>query len=227
MNIGHLRSLFLKLFIGFLSLSALIAIACVLGGEFGELQAKILATTFTISGASICAMACAAYLEKFRRQAFAVEVFGGAGIALCVLSAAGVIAGLWPEIDSELYWKGVATVSLAAVGIAYALVLRLPVLLEAFRWSQQVAAGLIAALTALIVAAIWGEIDAEGYYRLLAVVSILTVLLTLLVPIFLWLGKGSAKTTSPERLVLTPDGDGFYRDTDGRRYRVEAVMAED
>ena len=64
MDYSEIRKLALKIFIGFLGLTAVIAIISVLAGQFGELQWKILGTTFTISAASICSMSCAAFIEK-------------------------------------------------------------------------------------------------------------------------------------------------------------------
>ena len=58
MNFTEIKKVLLKLFVGFLILTAIIAIISVLSGEFGELQGKILATTLTISMASICSMSC-------------------------------------------------------------------------------------------------------------------------------------------------------------------------
>jgi len=100
MNYSEIRKLSLKVFIGFLGLTALIAIISVLSGDFGKLQWKILATCFTISAASICSMSCAVFIEKK-----GLAGLGLAGIFLCISSASLVIVGIWPEIESEEYWN--------------------------------------------------------------------------------------------------------------------------
>ena len=46
MNISVMRRLLLKVFIGFLSLTALVAVFSVLSHQFGETQIKVLVTTF-------------------------------------------------------------------------------------------------------------------------------------------------------------------------------------
>lgn len=220
MNIHHLRSWFLKSFVGFLSLTALIAIVSVLAGEFGETQAKILATSFTVSAASICSMACAAFIEKRGGRRL-----GTAGIGAAALAAALLIAGVWAEVDSEYYWKTVVTAIVVALAIAHTFLLHLPKLADRFDWAQPASAALIGLLGAMVIAAAWGEIDEEGYYRLLTVVSILVVLFTLLVPVFWRIGRG--ETDTRRRLLLTEDADGCFRDAEGRAYRVEPFALPD
>lgn len=223
MNIHAARSILLKLFIAFLSLTAIIGIATVLTGEFGEVQLKVLATTFTISAASICAMACAAYIEKRRPEP------GWIGIVLSFIAAAMLIAGMWAEFDSEEYWK--TTVSLIVLGLAFAhsLLLQLPDLGES-DWVQAVAAGLVGILALMLIAVFWGEIDNEGYYRVLAVVSIIVVLFTLVVPVLMFIAKPKQAPALPspdapatKALVLMPMKGDYYQDAEGAMYRVERV----
>ncbi len=58
MDYSEIKSLFLKTFIGFLILTAVIAIITVISGEFGDIQARILGTTFTISIARCDVLRC-------------------------------------------------------------------------------------------------------------------------------------------------------------------------
>ena len=96
MDYSALRKLALKFFLVFLGLTALVAIVSVLTGSFGELQLKILATSFAISSASILAMSCAAFIERKKRV-----VLGISGVLLSAMAACLVIAGLW--LESEEY----------------------------------------------------------------------------------------------------------------------------
>ncbi|MEO1993699.1 MAG: hypothetical protein ABGZ17_00310 [Planctomycetaceae bacterium] len=172
MNYTEVKKLLLQIFICFLALTALIAIASVLTGEFGEIQAKILGTSFTISAASICAMSCAAFVEKNKNLAH----LGLSGIALSILAAILVIIGIWAEIHSEIYMKTVATCSVCAIASAHACLLVLPALQRNHAWVQTTSTASIAVLSLQIVVAIWAEIDEENYYRLLAVVAILVAI---------------------------------------------------
>ena len=69
MDYAEFRRASLRTFLGFLALTAAVAVVSVLSGDFGETQVKVLLTTLTISAASMCAMACAAFIEK-RKPAF-------------------------------------------------------------------------------------------------------------------------------------------------------------
>lgn len=216
MDYREARKLALKLFIVFLGLTAIVAIVCVLGGEFGSLQIKILLTSTTISAASICAMSCAAFIEKKK-----LPGLGLTGIALSVVSAALVILGVWAEIETEGYWKFTGSIIVVAVAFAHAFLLILPELDQGHRWVQGATTISIGVLALQIIAAIFGEIDSEGYYQILAAVAILVGLGTLVVPILMKLGKGERR----ELLVLERMEGGLYRDRAGGSYRVTRVDA--
>lgn len=216
MDFKKIRAFLLRAFIGFLGLTALVAIVCLLSGEFGDVQMKILATTFTISAASICSMSCAAFIEK--RKSIKL---GLSGIALSVAAAALAIIGMWPEIQSDAFWKTAATLGVLAIAFAHAFLLVLPDLDRSHKWLQPVSSASIGVLALQIIIAVWCEIDEEGYYRLLGVVAIIVTLETLVVPILMRLKKKAAQIA--ERLVLERlDGD-LYRDAAGNRYRVKAL----
>ncbi|MGE9295962.1 MAG: hypothetical protein ACQKBV_06720 [Puniceicoccales bacterium] len=228
MNLHTARTLLLKTFIGFLGLTALIAIVSVLIGEWGTVQLKTLATTFTISSASICAMACAAYVEK-RGNA----TVGWAGAVFNFLAAAFIIFGVWAEYGDEHYWKAAITFIVLGLSFAHACLMHLPRLAVAYQWTQTVVAWLVALLGAMILAALWIGIDAEGYYRLLAVVSIVAVLFTLVIPILMKLSPKLVEEETlqhkvlPEALMLTLGDDGLYRDASGAKFRVQAMENDD
>ena len=220
MNYTEIRKLSLKVFIGFLVLTALIAIISVLSGEFGELQVKILATTFTISAASICSMSCAAFIEKRK-----LIGLGLSGILLSVAAAVLVIAGIWPEIDSEEYWKTAITLIVLAIAFAHVFLLVLPELDHAQKWVQAVSSCSIGVLAIQIIVAVWGEINNEDYYRLLAVVAILVGLETLVVPILMKLRKGSSGIR--RALMLEHIEGEMYRDSAGKVYNVKEMNTEE
>ena len=216
MNYTEIKKMSLKCFVGFLGLTAVIAIISVLSGEFGELQWKILATTGTISAASICAMSCAAFIEKRK-----LLKLGLSGIILSIIAAVLVIFGLWPEIDSDAYWKITASVAVFAVEFAHAFLLVLPQLDDRQKWFQLFSAVSIFILACLIVNAVWLEVDDEVYYRILAVAAIVVALETLVTPILMRLRKGNAQ--QKEKLVLEKIEDGIYMDSTGKKYELREV----
>lgn len=218
MNYAELRRITLWTFIGFLVLTALVAIISVLIGEFGEIQAKILGTCLAISACSICAMACAAFMEK--RKA---TKLGLAGIALSVGWSSLAIIGMWAEIHEDEYWKTVATLAVCAVAFAHGFLLLLPELARRHRWIQVTTLAFIGILAAQIVIGMWAEIDDETYLRLLTVVAIMVVLGTLVVPILMKFGQGAKPRN--DRLVLRGVGGELFEDASGRRYRVSELDA--
>ena len=218
MNTAGMKKQFLHAFVGFLGLTALIAIVSVLSGEFGELQMKILVTSFTVSAASICSMSCAAFIEKQKQQGL-----GFSGILFSVVAAVLLILLIWLEFEKEWYFKTTFTVAVCAVSFAHAFLLVLPDLENKHTWIQKAATISIAVLGSQIIVALWAEIDHEAYIRALAVVAIIVVLETLLVPLFMKL-KTNRKLTGAT-LILESIGPepGRYRDATGLEYRIEKL----
>ena len=213
---SELKNLFLRGFIGFLALTAVIAIISVFNRDFGVVQTRILATTFTISVASICGMSCAAFIERRKWK-----ILGLTGIMTSLLAAFFLLQGIWGVMDSIIHFKFTASFITAAFAFAHAFLLSLPELEKQYRWVQQLTAVTIAILSLLVILAIWLEIEPEYYYRILAVVAILAGLETLIIPILLKL-KGS-DTIETERLELSHVKDDIYRDPTGNTYHVQQM----
>ncbi len=204
-------------FIAFLSISALLAITCVLSGSFGDLEIKILVTTSVIAVASICSLCCSAYSN---RKENALPGLGG--ISVAAVSAVMLIVGVWAEMDSEVYWKTTAICSVFAIAFAHSLAL-LAVGLRPTHYWLQLATGInIFALASLISLMIVVELDSEGVFKFVAVLAILVALETLVIPI---LGRlaGAAPNQAGETLSLTRREDGTYEDKGGRIYRVSEM----
>jgi len=216
MNFTQLRKLFLKLFLGFLAATALVAIVSVIQGEFGELQWKILGSCLTISAASICSMCCAAFIEKRRNP-----MLGMAGILLSVSAGALTMIGIWPDLKSVVYWKTTATLAVAAAAFAHGFLLALPSLDERHRPLRRIGAVFIGMLTLQIIVGFWGEIDNETYFRILAVVAILVGLETLAIPILAKLRR--ANGDQGQRLVLARVAGNVYQDESGTRYELNMI----
>lgn len=219
MNFTHLRKASLRVFIGFLALTALIAIFAVLRGEFDDFTIRVLLTCLAISISSILSMACAAWMERRGRP----EI-GLTGIALAVAAGLLAIIGIWAEIEGEHYWKSMLTATLFAAAFAHAFLLALPVLDRRHAWVQRAAAVTIALTAVLLAAALWWEIDSELYFRFVAVVSILLGLETVVIPILLKMRTGEDDGEPRRRLRLTERADGLFEDEDGAVYRVDAVQ---
>ncbi len=203
--------------IGFLSLSALIAVVSLLTGEFGEVQVKIILTTLTISGASICGMACFAFIEKC-----GLAPLGLLGVACAVIAAAMGILAIW-DITSPgtTYGKVALTLVVAAVALAHAFLLHIPTLPPGYRWNQYALILFDLLLAGQITFALWDETHSSGFYRIMGVLTVFVVLFTLIIPIC---SRLAGKDPTPgNSLVLDHENTDIYRARDGQRYRVTKV----
>jgi len=210
-----LKQFLLRMVIGFFCLTAAVAIA-VVGGRFGEFELKVLATTFLISAASMCALSCAAFIEKRGPR-----LWGVAGIAWSVVGAALTTYGLWTEIVREAFWKTTASIVTVAVAMAYACLLALRDLERRHRWVQVAAWAAISVLALQIIFGLWAEPDAELFFKLLVTVSILLVLFTLVIAVLANLRSGARGVLRTLRLVERPDGT--FCDASGALYRVTKI----
>ncbi len=233
MNYTTMRKLLLKVFIGFLSLTAGVAIAAVFRPDFGSTHFKILATAFSIAAGSICAMSCAAFLERNR-----ISGFGFFGVLTAGIAVVMVIVGIWCDIRNTPYGKATVTFTVLSVAFAYGCCLRLPKLSPNYRWMQTVSTILIILVTTQIILAVWGEIKEDGYFRFMAATAIFVVLITLIIPICSKLGKNADEPLKnfgqasaqfdqiPDNLILRKVSTGVFADETGRRYQLTEIKAQ-
>ena len=207
------RRLLLLAIVAALSVTALLAIAAVLSGTFGETEWKILATTGGFTLASLFAMRGTILLDQRRHLELGWAVVGLSALAFLL-----ELKVVWlDEGDSEITWKALAiTAGLAgALGqIATSLSRRRPTDPPSLR--PLAAAGGACALTVegLIAFAAIAEVDEAGYYRFLGAVFILDVLLVALESVVRRLGA---------RPVVAAGHTGFVCTlADGRQVRREA-----
>jgi hypothetical protein len=95
----RLRSVYLKGAAALAAVAALLAIATILQGDFGETEGKIFATigaTFVAGSALMAGIACLAHGSRF---------LGYAGSALAGIAFVLWVEQIWAEHDSETYWK--------------------------------------------------------------------------------------------------------------------------
>lgn len=216
MNYSKVKKIFLRGFIGFLVLTALVAIFAVFSDSFGETQKRILATTFTISIASICAMACAAFIE--RRS---LVWLGMGGIACSALAGVLLLLGIWNLFVSDFSFKITATFITISIAFAHAFLLALPELDKRYKWIQPATATTIGLLAILIIVVMWFETESAIFFRSIAVVAILTGLETLVIPILLKLG-GKEKEQAQELHLTLVEGN-HYTNEAGDKYEVKAL----
>jgi hypothetical protein len=215
MNTVVLRQLSLRGFVGFLSLTALIAVITVLVGNFGDVQFKILASSFSVSIASICAMSGAVFMES--RGPRWLGVFG---ILVALLGVLLVNLGLWLEPGNWTFWKIAFVFVVVSLGLAHGFLLQLPSLNVVYKWVQPLSAISILLLVVLISAALIFDLSGDWLWRSMTVVAIVVVLCSALIPILLRLG---ASSTARVKLVLELLEGGVYQSADGKRFEVREL----
>jgi hypothetical protein len=173
-----MKKIALRTLIGSVALSALLGIFAILAGDFGEFEIRVLLTSLIISGVSILVMACGA-----AREGGGLGGPSRLGIWLALATGALTVIGLWGEIREDDFWKVTGSLAIASTALAHVALTSLARLSTGARPVQLAVYGLSMILAALLVAAIFGQIDSEGFYRAVAILSILLTAGTIAVPI--------------------------------------------
>lgn len=191
--------------IGSLSVTAALAIGILLLGDFGDTEGRILATTFGIGVASLLALPGAQLLDQQRGVPLA-----WATVALAVAAFLMFELALWPEDVGEETWKAFGTVFVFAVATTQiaALTSRMgPRDPASVSRAYEVSVGLVLLLALLATFAIWQEVDDETFYRALAALAVLNVLLVVVQPLLRRLaGPVASAATYGLRIAFEPDG---------------------
>jgi hypothetical protein len=170
------------------SVAALVAIAAIVNGDFGDTEGKIfatLATAFVAGSAAIAGIAC---LERSIARPF--------GVLGVVLAAGGFLLWtdqVWQEHDSTRYWKLLGLILIWTLVLVVVTTTRL--MTRSPRLLRSLYPGTTAAATAagITVSAMVVRDNGDGW-QLFAVLLILALLGETLTPIL-------------QRFVATPSGD--------------------
>lgn len=206
-----LRRIVSAVVIGSFSVAALLGIAALLGGSFGDTQARVLLTTVVIGLESI-AVLC--YLSTAGRPFAAVGLLGFLVSLVPFLLGLGII-WLDDTSDSESIARAIGVGATLAASLAQAC------LLLALTWSARHRAALLATLVAVTVVALMialaiidGEDLDDGYWRTFGVVAILDVLGTV---ILIALGVFGRSERRVPAVALSPAVLGRVSDVAARR----------
>lgn len=177
------------------SVAALVAIAAVLGGDFGDTQARILATcgiAFVCGGATLAGLACV--------DRGVILPVGWTTVGLGVTSFAVWTGAAWQEDAGRAYWKLAGVLGVWALAALVVTTLRL--LVSSPQLLGTVVAGTwVAAILAALVST--GMILGEdgGPWQLLVVLVILTALGYALTPVLQRFWAAAATPAPAERLL--------------------------
>lgn len=176
-----MRKIFLNTLIVSVSLSAVIGILVILIGNFGEFEARVLLTTFTVACASILGLACGAAYEAGRSRNLPI-----AGILFAVISGLSWFLIIWnSENVNEYVVKAIMSSTLIAAALAHLSLVSLARLEARFRWAVYSIFFSIAALSGLLLSFIWftEALESDITFRVLGVLSIIAAALTILIPV--------------------------------------------
>jgi hypothetical protein len=194
----QLRPLLFRILIGSIVFGAGLGLVFVLRGEWSWFEVRVIMTAATIAVASVAGMACD--LARSSRRA---NVMPWVGLGLTVATAVLVLIGIWPEIDSEFYWKLTGCVGVFAAAAVQVCLLAMARLSRRFAWvfllAMQVAFGLATVITAIIVF----EPRSEGVWQFVAALAIVDAALVLIVPVLHRLSR----LEEPGEDLLSPLGE--------------------
>jgi hypothetical protein len=159
--------------------AALASIIVILSGGFGDTEAKILLSSFSIAAYSLAGLIATARFG--RRPLFLAP----AGLGSAALGLVLTLALIWTEAGNDALWRIALSVMVIAGAIAHAnLLLGNQERKDPAALVLKATFAVSALLTALIVVPILaaGE-PGGGYWKLVAVLAVLLVLGTLVVPI--------------------------------------------
>ncbi len=203
-RLGAVRRVAVICIIVSLSVTALVGIATLLGGDFGDVQGRIMMTTLVIGAFSVLALA---------DLAVAGRRFEWCGYIGILAAAVGLVMGLylvWTDAETDaVFWKtlGIAVVLAASLAHANLLLLLGERRRSVVRTSLWITVGLIAVLAGMIIAQIVtdGDIGNDTYMRILGTVAILDVLGTIVVPVVSrFLRDGSSPTRHQGLIIALP-----------------------
>ena len=177
----NLRKLFLYLLIASVSVSALIGIAVLLFGNFGEFETRVLMTALTVTVTSILGLMCGAKIEASNSR-----VVPFVGIILATTSAVMWIYLIWNDPRNDFFVKLLMSVTLLAASCAHLSLLTLARLDRRFAWARYAAQFTVWILTAYLLFLIWNphKIEREITGRIVGILAIILAAITVVTPIF-------------------------------------------
>jgi hypothetical protein len=175
------RRLLLSAVAGVLTLTALLAMAILLFGRFGETEGRILGTTLFLAGFGLLSLPAAILLDQERLPGLA-----GLEFALSTAGFALATAGIWIGEPPEALGKLTATVIAFGVVAAQTGALAARRREDDTRLLRLLFAGstaLALMLAAVGSAAIWSELDSQLFLRTFGAAVVLDALLVALQPV--------------------------------------------
>jgi hypothetical protein len=198
---------------GALTATAGLAILILLFGDFGENEGRILLTTLTLSLYTLLSLPGAILLDQRRAPTLAWTNVSLAGVGFAV-----AIPLIW-GVDSEAGAKTLVTVTAFAAASTQVGGLTARRLAGRLFFASS---GLALILASMASIAAWAEVEHQVYFRLLAALSVLDVLLVALQPLLGRLGR--VRTVYRLRIFVEP-GDASELEVEGADFAAALAQA--
>lgn len=192
----RLRRVGVALFFGSVVVNAVLGIVALVAGETNE---RILGTSLAVTGALLLAVACLPAWERSR-----LGVLPPIGAVLSVVAFGLVIAGLWSGDESDTFGKVIGTAMAPAVGSAVACILAYPTLARRYRPVFVATLVLIPIAVAMIVFAIWAELESSWYPRAFGVVGVLLAATAVSIPVLARLSRTETDEAVADPIAFCP-----------------------
>jgi hypothetical protein len=180
------RKLALSVFFGSVVINAVLGIAALVSGDFGDFESKILVTSLSVSAASVLSLA----MFPARERGLLGRV-PDVGIALSIVGFSLLVILAWTDWDSEELGKTSASILMFAIAAGYASLISLAVVHPKYANVVRSAYVLATILATMIATAIWFEPEDDVMPRVMGVISILLAAATVSIPVLHRLNRGT------------------------------------
>ena len=160
------------------ALLALMAVFALAGGEIGDTGWKVISSSLLVMAGTIVALASAVPLQQRR-----LGLLPYAGVGASIIGFGMLIVGLWADTGWSAALKTALTLVTAAAAVGAIGLLdgaRVPPRQRRIVAAAQAATGIAATL---LIAALWGEVGNEAFWRITGIVLVLTAAGMVTVPV--------------------------------------------
>ncbi|MCA9191917.1 MAG: hypothetical protein KDB03_09150 [Planctomycetales bacterium] len=170
-----------------------LAIAAVLRQSWTWYETMVILSTVILAIGSLCGLAC-----ELSRKPKGINLLPNLGTALTILGSALLLVGAWLSIEIQFYWQFSANIVVLAIATCHVCLLSIVSLPGSYQWAYWIALQLIYGLALIICMMIDLELfnSGEGIFRLIAVMSILAVALSMLIPVLGRIARTRGNRTS-------------------------------
>lgn len=161
-----------------IAINAALAIVILLGGEMGDSGGRILGTSLLATASALVVMVQLPALSDRR-----IGLIPLIAIAAAVVGFVVVTTAIWTDIGDDEGWRIAASAYTVAVAGAIAAILSGLPIEGRSSWVGTATLVAVGVGAAMILAALWFDVDSGGYWRAFSVVAVLVAAGGLIVPI--------------------------------------------